>query len=95
MSKVHDSGAEQVAWRVLSDVLRHGDLAHLGHSSFEQLVALRLAREAERTGIAPEALDAAFARAICELTGAGGPSGDPEDASDEAPDDGIETVDDL
>ena len=82
-----------MAWRVLSDVLRHGDLAQLGPASFEQIVAWRLAQEAEQAGVAPAALAAAFASAMRELTGAERPAS--PDLADDPVEDDAETVDDL
>jgi hypothetical protein len=63
---------DAVAWRVLSDLCRPGgEFGTLPPEGLQRLISLRLTEEADRHGVAPEALGEAFTRAMEELTGAG------------------------
>ena len=61
---------ETVAWRVLSDLMTpDGAFAMLPPEGLQQLIELRLEKEAERLGVPLSDLARAFERAIVDLTG--------------------------
>jgi hypothetical protein len=85
--------AERIAWAVLADLCRPGgEFATYPPRQLEELIALRLAREADEHSVPPDTLAAAFGRALREFTGADRPA---RDAAAPLPDEPMETVDDL
>jgi hypothetical protein len=83
-----ESPLDDTAWRVLSDLLTpDGAFATLPPAGLQELIALRLAREAERTGLPLPDLAAAFERALADFSGAGRrpPAGPPPQADTTEP----------
>jgi hypothetical protein len=61
---------DDAAWQVLSDVMRpDGAFATLPPDGLQQMIELRLKREADRLGVPLDDLARAFERAMVELTG--------------------------
>ena len=90
-----DADLDGIAWRILSDLCRPGgEFATMPPEGLQRLIGLRLQQEAGRAGVAPEALAAAFTRAMAELTGAGRPPRAGADG-DDTPAEPLETIDDL
>lgn len=64
------SPLDDVAWRVLSGLLTSdGAFATLPPEGLQQLIALRLEREAEHLGVPVAELGAAFERALADFMG--------------------------
>lgn len=62
---------DAIAWRVLSDLMTpDGAFATLPPDGLEQLIELRLKKEATRLGVPLHDLVRAFERAMIDLTGA-------------------------
>ena len=72
-----DAGdADSVAWRILADLMTpDGAFATLPPDGLEQLIELRLKKEAQRLGLALPELTRAFQRALVDLTGRRDPGG--------------------
>ncbi len=72
------SPLDDAAWRVLSDLMTpDGAFATLPPDGLQQLIALRLEREADRLALPLPDLAAAFERALSDLTGADRPPREP------------------
>ena len=66
---------DDAAWRVLTDLMTPGgEFAALSPQGLQQLIQMRLEKEATRLGVPPEALGRAFERAMVELRGERAPS---------------------
>jgi len=67
-----ETDPDAVAWRVLADLMTpDGAFATLPPDGLEQLIEMRLTKEAQRLGLALPDLVRAFERAIIDLTGHG------------------------